>query len=197
VNSTSITTAADGNTNDALNEVSTSTRTGYYLKKLLRQDVNLDPTSINEQLHYIPRIRYTEIYLAYAEAANEAWGPMGTGPFSFSAFDVISALRDRQGISNQPDPYLQSIGSDQAAMRELIRNVRRIELAFENFRFWDLRRWHVDHTELTKPANGVSITNGNHNIITVESRDYQPYMFYGPVPNSEVVKFGLNQNYGW
>src|SRR5699024_4672293 len=104
VNNTQITTAADGNTNDALNAVSTSTRTGYYMKKLLRQDVNLNPTSTNPQLHYVPRIRYTEIYLAYAEAANEAWGPMGTGSFGFSAYEVIAALRERQGI-NQPDEY--------------------------------------------------------------------------------------------
>src|SRR5699024_5786782 len=52
VNDTQITTAADGNTNDALNAVETSTRTGYYMKNLLRQDVNINPTSTNPQQHY-------------------------------------------------------------------------------------------------------------------------------------------------
>ncbi|REL24652.1 RagB/SusD family nutrient uptake outer membrane protein [Rhodohalobacter sp. SW132] len=193
VNNTTIITAADGTTNDALNQVSTSTRTGYYMKKLLRQDVNLDPTSTNDQLHYIPRIRYTEIYLAYAEAANEAWGPTGTGPFGFSAYDVIEAIRARQGVS-QPDQYMQNEINSVEDMRELVRDVRRIELSFENFRFWDLRRWDMD---LTEPALGVRITNGDHEVMTVETRDFQPYMRFGPVPYNEILKFGLEQNFGW
>src|SRR5699024_6000763 len=101
---TTIVTASDGSTNDALNKVSTSTRTGYYMRKLLRMDVSVDPALTNSQLHYKPRIRYTEIYLAYAEAANEAWGPTGTGSFGFSAYDVIAAIRKREGI-DQPDTY--------------------------------------------------------------------------------------------
>jgi hypothetical protein len=194
VSNTQIFTAADANTNDALNQVSTSTRTGYYMKKLLRQDVNLDPNSSNQQLHYIPRIRFTEIYLAYAEAANEAWGPTGTGSFGFSAYEVIEAIRARQGV-NQPDQYMQNEIVSTEDMRQLIRDVRRIELSFENFRFWDLRRWGM---ELTEPADGVRIINGEFNRInSVETRDYQPYMRYGPVPFDEVLKFGLEQNFGW
>src|SRR5690606_8728596 len=91
-----INTAFDGNTNDGLNKVSTSTRTGYYMRKLLRMDVSVDPALTNAQLHYKPRIRFTQIYLDYAEAANEAWGPTGTGSFGFSAYDVIAAIRKRE-----------------------------------------------------------------------------------------------------
>ncbi|HEX9153071.1 MAG TPA: RagB/SusD family nutrient uptake outer membrane protein, partial [Flavobacterium sp.] len=83
VNSTVITTASNGATNDALNKVATSTRTGYYMKKLLRQDVNLNPSSTSTQRHYRPRMRYTELYLNYAEAANEAWGPLASGSYGF------------------------------------------------------------------------------------------------------------------
>jgi len=192
---TTITTAADGNTNDALNKVSTSTRTGYYLRKLLRQNVNLDPNNTNPQQHYIPRIRYTEMYLDYAEAANEAWGPMGTGSFSFSAYDVIEAIRKREGVS-QPDNYLQSVGGNKDSMRKLIRNVRRIELCFEGFRFWDLRRWNKD---LKETAMGDKIENGKHNpTMTVEKRDYQKYERFGPIPRNAVLKYNaLEQNYGW
>ncbi len=187
-------TAADANTNDGLNKVQTSTRTGYYLRKLLRQDVNLNPSNVNTQLHYKPRIRYTELYLDYAEAANEAWGPMGTGPFSFSAYDIISAIRQREGIS-QPDAYLESIKTDKVAMRQLIHNVRRIELCFEGFRFWDLRRWNED---LTVPAKGDMIENGTHNIMTVDKRVYNKYMNFGPIPRDAVLKYSaLKQNYGW
>ena len=194
VNNTTINTAADGGTNDALNAAATSTRTGYYLKKLLRQDVNLSPQTTTNQLHYKPRIRYTELYLIYAEAANEAWGPQATGSFSFSAYDVIAAIRRRAGIT-QPDAYLESIAGDKNAMRELIRNERRLELCFEGFRFWDLRRWGLD---LTETAEGILIQNGTREVFDVEQRNYQDYMQYGPVPYSEILKFdALQQNLGW
>ena len=194
VNNNTIVTAVDGTTNDALNREATSTRTGYYLKKLLRQDVNLSTTTTTEQLHYKPRIRYTELYLIYAEAANEAWGPTSSGSYGFSAYDVIAAIRARAGIS-QPDAYLESIRNDKTAMRELIRNERRLELCFEGFRFWDLRRWGLD---LNEPAKGVSIENSTPEVITVEQRNYQDYMQYGPVPYNELLKFdALKQNRGW
>ncbi|MEQ8552592.1 MAG: RagB/SusD family nutrient uptake outer membrane protein [Cyclobacteriaceae bacterium] len=195
-NGTVINTSVDGGTIDGLNQVETSTRTGYYMRKLLRQDVNLNPVSVNGQLHINPRIRYTEIYLAYAEAANEAFGPMGTGTHAYSAYDVIHALRERAGVgASNDDAYLESIKGDQAAMRTLIRNERRLELSFEGFRFWDLRRWNLD---LTEAARGVSITGGQHQIISVDNRVYSDYMIYGPVPYSEILKFNaLEQNTGW
>ncbi|GEO03255.1 hypothetical protein AAE02nite_09190 [Adhaeribacter aerolatus] len=194
VSNTVINSAADSPTNDGLRKVETSTRTGYYLRKLLRQDVNLNPQSTTNQRHYQPRIRYTEIYLAYAEAANEAWGPAGTGAFGFSAYDVMAAIRKRAGI-RQPDNYLESVRSNKETMRELIRNERRLELCFEGFRFWDLRRWKLNTNE---PARGIQISGGNHETINVEDRVYSEYMNYGPVPYSEILKFkALTQNNGW
>lgn len=194
VSNSVITTASDGTTNDALNKVGTSTRTGYYMRKLLRQDVNLNPTSINNQRHNKPRMRYTELYLIYAEAANEAWGPTATGTIGFSAYDVIKALRKRAGIV-QPDPYLESIKADKTEMRSLIRNERRLELCFEGFRFWDLRRWN---SNLNVSADGDKIQGGVHQKITVESRLYKDYMKFGPIPYSEALKFNaLLQNKGW
>lgn len=195
-NNTVINTTADGTTNDALNKVETSTRTGYYLRKLLRQDVNLNPSSANNQRHYKPHIRYTEIYLNYAEAANEAWGPMGTGSNTFSAYDVIKAIRKRAGVgATNNDAYLETAKSSKEQMRELIRNERRLELCFEGFRFWDLRRWKAP---LTEAAKGVSIRNNVPSVINVEARQFQPYMIYGPIPYGEILKFGsLEQNQGW
>lgn len=193
---TAINTTANGTTNDALNKVETSTRTGFYLRKLLRQDVNLNPTSANNQRHYKPHIRYTEIFLNYAEAANEAWGPMGTGPNAFSAYDVIKAIRKRAGVgTTNSDAYLEVAKNSKEDMRTLIRNERRLELCFEGFRFWDLRRWRAD---LTETAKGVSILNGVYSIMNVENRQFQPYMTYGPIPYSEILKFSsLQQNQGW
>ena len=198
VNNTKINTEV-GSGKDGINtEVGSSTRTGYYLRKLLRQDINLDPKVNSKQFHYTPRIRYTEIFLNYAEAANEAFGPKGTGTHSYSAYDVIKALRHRAGITD--DSYLDECAQSKEKMRELIRNERRIELSFEGFRFWDLRRWKAP---ITTAAKGMSISadkDGNkiYTPVNVEERDYKDYMYYGPIPYSEMLKFSeLKQNKGW
>lgn len=192
---TVINTAADGADNNGLNKISTSTRTGYYMRKLLNQSVNANPSSETPGFHYKPFIRYTELFLGYAEAANEAWGPTGTGSYGFSAYDVVKGLRQRAGITGG-DAYLESVKGDRDLMRELIRNERRLELCFEGFRFWDLRRWKVN---ITQPAKGMSINGGNYTVLPqVEIRDYQEHMYYGPVPYDEVNKFSnLIQNAGW
>jgi hypothetical protein len=199
VNSSVITTASNGSTNDALNKTATSTRTGYYMKKLLRQDVNLNPSSTSSQRHYRPRMRYTELYLIYAEAANEAWGPLATGSFGFSAYDVIKALRNRAGIT-QPDNYLESVKGDKGEMRKLIRNERRLELCFEGFRFWDLRRWNAPLNETAKGIDiqGTSASPTYTVIPSVEERVFSGHMYYGPIPYTETLKFNqLQQNKGW
>ena len=190
-------TAADGTTNDALNKVvGRSTRTGYYLRKLLRQDISLDPNAKADQYHYTPRIRYTEIFLAYAEAANQAYGPQDKGGNGYSAYDVVKKLRHRAGIGrDNGDAYLESIKNDQAKMAELIRNERRIELCFEGFRFWDLRRWK---SNLTETAKGMNISGTRYTPMEVDKRSFSEYMYYGPIPYSEVLKYDeLKQNQGW
>jgi starch-binding outer membrane protein, SusD/RagB family len=183
---------SNGSGDDAVDAIKTSTRTGYYLKKLLREDVNLNPAATTAQQHYMSKIRFTEIYLIYAEAANEAWGPDGAGSHGFTAKDVLTAIRKRAGIK-QPDEYLNSINSKEA-MRELIRNERRLELCFEGFRFWDLRRWKAN---LNEPARGIKIDGSNFVVSSVENRNYSDYMYYGPLPYGEVLKFGFIQNQGW
>ncbi len=189
---TTIQTGTGGGDN-ALDATQKSTRTGYYLRKLLREEVNANPSSPSNQQHYQTHIRYTELYLNYAEAANEAWGPDGKGPNTISAKEVIAAIRKRAGIT-QPDNYLNSISSKDE-MRNLIRNERRIELCFEDFWFWDLRRWKLD---LTVPAKGVRIDGSNYTYFNVEDRSYDnSYMHYGPIPDKEVIKFNLIQNKGW
>ncbi|MCE7040166.1 RagB/SusD family nutrient uptake outer membrane protein [Dyadobacter sp. CY312] len=187
-------TTAEGGGDNAIEAVPNSTRTGYYLKKLLREDVNVNPASASNQKHFNTHIRYTELYLNYAEAANEAWGPEGTGPNAYSAKDIIGLIRKRAGIV-QPDSYLVSVTSKEA-MRTLIRNERRLELCFEGFRFWDMRRWKEN---LAEPAKGVRISNsGEFNYFNVENRVYDnAYMHYGPIPEREIIKFGFVQNQGW
>ena len=185
---------------DGINhESGQSTVTGYYLRKLLRSDVNLNPAA--NKRHFGARIRYTEIFLDYAEAANEAQGPKANvGGANFSAYDVIKAIRQRAGVRGSNDPYLEECAQSKEKMRELIRNERRLELCFENHRFWDLRRWQAD---LNQTAKGMQITTGADgalifNPIDVEGRSFQNYMYYGPIPYTEVRKWSnLSQNEGW
>ena len=196
---------------DNLNNISSSTRTGYYLKKLLRDDVSPLSSSLIEQQHIYPRIRYTEIFLAYAEAANDAWGPkadpLGVG---FTAYDVIKAIRERAGLATDEyglplangDVYLEECANDQTKMTNLIRNERRIELCFENKRFWDLRRWLLPLNETVK---GVKIDRNeetselSYTIFDVEERVFDnSYQCYGPIPKGELLKWSnLQQNKGW
>jgi len=193
--SNKVITTGVGGGNDAKDSISSSTRTGYYMKKLLREDVNVNPASTTSKNHYEVHMRYTELFLIYAEAANRAWGPDGKGTFAFSARDVIAAIRKRAGIA-QPDKYLASITAKED-MEQLIRNERRIELCFEGFRFWDLRRWNED---LTKTAQGVNISSAHaYTVVDVEKRMYDnDYMRFGPLPQSECLKYdALIQNKGW
>ena len=172
-----------------------STRTGYYMRKRLRMDVNCNPASISKQPHYTPRIRYTEMYLNYAEAANEAWGPKNANGRDYSAYDVIKAIRKRAGIGGTNDAYLEACAASKDKMRELIRNERRLELCFEGFRFWDLRRWKAD---LNEPVYGINWNGNSYQKITVEERSYEDYMYCCPIPNSEILKYSnLIQNKGW
>ena len=196
---------------DNINSLSTSTRTGYYLKKLLREDVSPLSSSLIEQQHIYPRIRYTEMFLAYAEAANDAWGPKVDGAnVGFTAYDVIKAIRERAGLGTdeigmalpEGDAYLEECADSQAKMTELIRNERRIELCFENKRFWDLRRWQMP---INEPIKGMQIDRDEetgdltYTIIDVEDRVYDSsYQWYGPIPRGEVLKWSnLKQNKGW
>lgn len=189
-------TGSQQGTNDGLNVLSTSTRTGYYMKKRLNMMVNCNPSSTNGQTHYDPRIRTTEIFLNYAEAANEAWGPKGKGTHDYSAYDVIKRIRQRAGIGlENGDQYLEECATDLNKMRKLIHNERRLELCFEGFRFWDLRRWKAT---LTETARGVDINQNTITPINVEERAFKDYMYYGPIPYKEVLKYNnLKQNRGW
>ncbi len=197
-------------TDDNLNSIPSSTRTGYYMKKLLRDDVLLGSSTAG-RYHYYPRIRYTEIFLAYAEAANDAWGPKAdpTG-VGFTAYDVIKAIRERAGLGKdmfgamlpQGDAWLEQCAADKVQMTNLIRNERRLELCFENKRFWDLRRWMLP---LNEPVKGMQVDRDEetkaltYTVINVEDRVYdESYQFYGPIPKGEVLKWSnLKQNKGW
>ncbi|PWJ35014.1 putative outer membrane starch-binding protein [Sediminitomix flava] len=182
--------------------INASSITGYYMKKLLND--NLDFTGINDEKgeYFYALFRYTEVLLNFAEAANEVGGPdamidipnKNGEKFSFTPREIIERIRNRAGVSNA---YLSEL--DQDGFRALIRNERRIELAFEGFRFWDLRRWDQD---LNETVRGINVTGsfGNYTYTIdpeVQIRDYASYMKYGPIPLSETQKYPIIQNQGW
>jgi len=188
---------------DGLNNLLTSTRTGYYLKKFMDPVAKYNiatgtwSTSARSYVHF----RYTQMFLNFAEAANEAWGPKGDPKaYGFTALSILQQIRKRAGIP-AADPYLlTSVGTDQSKFRDLVRNERRIELCFDGSRFWDIRRWNLVNT-MKETAKGMNIINNSgvktYSIIDVEPRHYSDIMIYPPIPYVEVIKSDLIQNKGW
>lgn len=171
-----------------------ATKTGYYLKKFMNvSNVDLDPKVNSGGLHYYTYARYTDVLLMFAEAANEAGGPDATVG-NYSARQVINAIRSRAGITSEA--YVNGLNKTQ--MTDLIRNERRIEMCFEEQRFWDLRRWKMT-AEMKKAVSGVEVSadGSTYNYLEVESRNFSDYQIYGPVPYGETLKYNLIQNQGW
>ncbi|NEW83577.1 MAG: RagB/SusD family nutrient uptake outer membrane protein [Mariniphaga sp.] len=171
-----------------------ATKTGYYLKKFMNvTNVDLDPKVNSGGLHYYTYARYTDVLLLFAEAANEAAGP-DANVGSYNARQVINAIRTRAGITST----VYANGLNKTQMTDLIRNERRIEMCFEEQRFWDLRRWKMT-TEMKKAVSGVEVSadGSTYNYREVENRNYSDYQIYGPIPYGETLKYSLIQNQGW
>ncbi|MDX2431842.1 MAG: RagB/SusD family nutrient uptake outer membrane protein [Bacteroides sp.] len=170
-----------------------TTLTGYYLKKFMNLNVNVDPNVNSNATHYYVYARYTDVLLMFAEAANEALGPDGDIG-AYTARNVINAIRNRAGITADFFVGIQ----DQAGLAEIIKNERRLEMCFENQRFWDLRRWGMTDV-MAQAVNGVMVSADGmtYTYVPVENRNYQAYQIYGPVPYGETLKYEIIQNEGW
>lgn len=130
------------------------TRTGYYMKKQTSRNVRLTPGDVTSDIRFKVYLHKTELYLNFAEAANEAYGPTDA-TLGISASDVMEKVRQRANPGLADDTYLLSQSASQDDFREFILNERRLELAFEGFRFWDIRRLNQ---ELNHTVRGVKIT---------------------------------------
>ncbi len=119
--------------------------TGYYWRKM--QDENTAWNGGSHTERCLPIIRYAEILLAYAEASNEV-------DERDKAYDQLKLIRKRAGILPGDDGlYGLKAGMTKEEMRAAIQHERRVELAFEEHRFWDLRRWKVAESQL----NGLQL----------------------------------------
>lgn len=184
-----------------------NSRTGYYIKKFVFTGLNWSDNNPNRQPHSKFFIRWAHMCLAFAEAANQVVGPTDNGKYGISAKDAIAYLRSRNTYNSiagfQTDPYLDEIaGAGKQAFNEFIKNERRIETCFEGLRFFDLRRWTTDLTEINKPVHMATITkNEDGSFVYDLSREVEPRLFksaFLPIPYEEMLKMdNLVQNEGW
>ena len=186
--STAINTYAGGK--DAGDQSINGTKTGYYMAKFLSGSATWN--QVTNTLVRRPWVifRYAEILLNYAEAQNEAVGA------DASVYDAVNQIRKRAGMPNLP------VGLTKDQMRDRIRNERRVELAFEEHRFFDVRRWKIGDQVLAKPVTGMKIVlNGTtltYQRFTVENRVFTDKNYHYPIPQSEKDKTTkLVQNDGW
>ncbi len=176
---------------DGMGRSSTATKTGFYMRKFTDFSLNLsqDQKSRRAWIHF----RFAEIILNYCEAMNEYLdAPDNT------IYQQLNKLRARAGV------YQYTIGSmNKEEMREAIRKERRVELAFEEHRFWDVRRWLEGDKYFNKPIHGTKIVKNNdgtysYETIEVENRVYNSRMNWYPIPYNEMLKSPkLKQNPGW
>ncbi len=170
--------------------------TGFFSRKML--DENLTGTSSGTTERAWPLIRYAEILLNYAEAINEAGHPE-------KAYPRLIELRNRAGIRAGTDG-MYGLKKDMTVeeMREIIRNERRIELAFEDQRWNDIRRWKIASTVLTG-FNTVHILTktsaSTYNYTTgysMRQLKFRDAMYLLPIPLTEIQKMPvLKQNPGY
>lgn len=178
-----------------------ASRTGYYLKKFLSTNLQLQGSPEGTSMKSWIVFRYGEILLNYAEAMNEAYGP-DTKPAGYtkSAREAINQVRSRTGV-NMPSVT----ATDYSQMKEAIEKERQVELAFEDHRYWDLKRWKKGLV-LGEPIYGTRITKDvstgtfSYQKVKIEDRVFdESKMYLYPIPQSEINKYPdiLTQNPGW
>ena len=176
-----------------------SNQTGYYMCKFMgKYDSNGRTDYDDQQIHFWTMFRYAEILLNYAEALNES----EAAP-SDEVYNAIIALRQRAGIEAGDDGlYGLDSNMTQDQMREVIQNERRIELAFEEHRYWDIRRWKIAEDVLNQPLRGMSISSNSgrvtYNEVDVLLPKFEARRYLYPIPYSEVIKNrNMIQNPNW
>ncbi len=169
-----------------------ATKTGYTIRKQMNESIN--PGMVNPTT---PKIyfRLAEIYLSYAEIqyhlGNEA-----------IAREFVNKIRDRVHL-----PFINSSGEE---LLNDIRHERRIELCFEDHRFWDVRRWMIAEEILSENAKGIQWKKVNaqgeldyngeltYTIINSQDRNFLTRMYHIPIPRAEIEKSSaLEQNWGY
>lgn len=194
---TKVETFVDGNCGIS-NDVTSKryTRTGYYLRKFN----NPESSSTGGNDGYMPVFRLAELYLNFAEAGSEAYGPdtkvasSVDGGKSLSARDAVNAVRERVGMPGLP------AGLDKDAFTLRYRNERRVELAFEDHRFFDVRRWKI-LSDTDAVVSGMRITKSGadytYDRISFPRQTAGDRYLLFPLLQSEVNKMNQATNDEW
>ena len=184
---------------DAIGAKFGATTTGFYLRKMLCDNFDFSKGD-NKSKSWI-LMRMSEMILNLAEAANEVYGPTTSIPGLTSgarqARQLVWLITDRAGLVRT------SVPTDKDLFRTWIQEQRRLEFAFEEQRFFDVRRWKIAEVTEAAPLLGLKVTNTaglfTYEEFTVDNRVFEPKMYRYPIPYNEVVKSGgaIIQNEGW
>ncbi len=188
--------------------------TGYLCKKWSwegARDINGDKSGYAAYRFNSIMIRTTQVWLDYAEAMNEVYGPTAKPDgYSYSALDAINKVRGRVGQS----PVLDRFTKSKELFRDRIRNERAIELYCENHRMFDIRRWMIAESVLNSatPITGVRVVGTNvgadapkagnvfsyeKKTVINETRVFTRKHYWYPLPKDEVGRLYIEQNPGW
>ena len=158
--------------------------TGY----IVRKDVDANDNSRGALL-----LRLANIYLDYAEALNES------NPADADILKYLNLIRERAGVPQYGTTI--PVPASQDAMREAIRAERRVELAFENVRYFDVRRWKIAETVNNGPIYGMNMFGSGNAFYTktlIETRVFKAKDYLFPIPNQQrLINPNLVQNPGW
>ena len=175
------------------------TPTGYFLRKYIQEETSFVPDNTVTKKHHWVIYRYAETLLTYAESMACAFPnnvEYTDATFSHSALWALNQVR-----ANANMPAIEACSQEE--FMEHLRNEWRVEFAFEDHRFWDVRRWKIaDETQ--RELNGVKVVKQHDGTlafykIQYENRTWKDCMYLYPIPQNELFKnTNLNpQNQGW
>lgn len=173
-----------------------STPTGYFLRKYIEESTSFTPEALVSNKHHWIIYRYAETLLTFAESMVEAgYNPEEKGEYSLSALDALNQVRQNAGM-----PPVSATGKEEFI--DALRREWRVEFAFEDHRFWDVRRWCIGKDTQTE-ISGVGIkkfgTGYEYERVRLEKREWHERMNLYPIAQSELFNNpNLNpQNPGW
>ncbi len=174
------------------------TATGYFLRKYIKESTSFDPNALVTNKHTYVVYRYAEALLSYAEAMTEAFGnPDYTdAAFTRSARWALNQVRANAGM-----PEVTVTGKEEFLSR--VRNEWRVEFAFEDHRFWDIRRWKIgSQTQTELYGVGIEVLadgTKSYSRELYEIRTWNDRMNFYPIPQEELFKNNnlAPQNPGW
>lgn len=175
--------------------------TGYYTKKVINYLNTADDDTYSIEKYPYPVIRLADVYLMYAEALNEAYGP------SSEVYQYLDLIRLRSGLkgienswsnfSSNPDKH-----ASQEGLREIIHQERLIELAFEGHRYWDIRRWKKAIEYFNQPITGWTIDQSDSDDYyrqkLIFNQEFKTRDYLWPIKEAEMLRNkNLIQAPGW